>query len=69
MTLVCISHGAEPYSWVYCNNIFNPIYQSWDKITQGINPKWGQMYWPCPDYSKKDMTIVHKSHGIQKYYI
>ena len=35
------------------NNIFNPIYESWDKITPDINPKSGQMHWPCPDDSTK----------------
>ena len=29
-TLVCKSHGV-------LNNIFNPIYKSWDKITLDIN--------------------------------
>ena len=35
------------------NNIFNPIYESWDKINPDIDPKCGQMHWPCPDNSKK----------------
>ena len=46
MTLVCKSHGIG-------NNIFNPIYESGDKMTQDINPKSGYMHWPCPDDSKK----------------
>ena len=46
MTLVCMSHGIG-------NNIFNPIYESGDKITLDINPKYGQMHWPSPDNSKK----------------
>ena len=45
------------------NNIFNPIYESGDKITPDINPKCGQMHWPCSDNSK-NMTLVWKSHGI-----
>ena len=34
-TLVCKSH-------IY--NIFNPIYESWDKITPDINPKYNPIF-------------------------
>ena len=38
MTLVDKFHGIG-------NNIFNPIYESEDKITPDTNPKFGQMHW------------------------
>ena len=38
---------------VFRNNIFNPIYESGDKVTQDINPKCGQVNYPCPENSKK----------------
>ena len=44
--------------------IYLTLFMSWDKITPDINPKCGQMHWPCPDISKKDKTLVCKSHGI-----
>ena len=46
MTLVCKSLGIG-------NSIFNPIYESEDKVIPDINPKCGQMHSPCPDNSKK----------------
>ena len=46
MTLVCKSLGIG-------NNIFDPIYDSGDKIALDMNPKCSQMHWPCPDNSKK----------------
>ena len=39
------------------NNIFNPIYQSGDKTAPDINPKYGQMHWPCPDYYNKTKSL------------
>ena len=49
MTLVCKSLGIG-------NNIFNPNYESGDKITSDINPQCSGMHWPCPDNAL--------SHGI-----
>ena len=43
MTIVCKSHDIVNY-------IINPIYESWDKITPDINPKYEQMHWPCQLY-------------------
>ena len=49
------------------NNIFNPIYESVDKIIPDINPKCGQMHWPCPDNSKQIRQC--KSDGIGESFI
>ena len=60
MTLVWKSHG---------NNVSNPIYESGGKITPDINPKCGQMHWPCPEDSKKVwscMTLSCKSVRLYK---
>ena len=40
--------------------IFNPVYESGDKMNPYINPKWDQMHKPFPDNSKK----IWHSHGI-----
>ena len=40
---------------VFRNNIFNPIYDSGDKISQDINHKCGKKHWPCPDKFYKSL--------------
>ena len=39
---------------VFGNNVFNPIFESGDKITPDINHKSGLMHWPFSDDSKNN---------------
>ena len=41
----------------------NPNYECGVKITPVINPMCGGMNLPCPDVSKKALTLVCKSHN------